>query len=73
MMSTGARNLVTGQSGAKDVRCYTTDDQTSTRKLVQDSESAVDKKPQFEFDLRVDGVSQDAILQDDEKMKRKVI
>ena len=26
------------------------------------------KKPQFEIDLRVEGVSQDAILQDEEKM-----
>ena len=39
------------------------------RKLVRDSESVVDKKPQFEIDLRVEGVSQDAILQDEEKMK----
>ena len=35
------------------------DDQTSTRKLVRDSEPVVDKKPQFEIDLRVEGVSQD--------------
>ena len=59
----------TGQSGMKDVRCYTTDDQTSTRKLVRDSEAVVDNKPQFEIDLRVEGVSQNAILQDDEKLK----
>ena len=69
MMSTGARNLFTGQSGIKDVRCYTTDDQTSTRKLVRDSEPVVDNKPQFEIDLRVEGVFENAILQDDEKMK----
>ena len=61
--------LLLANLGPKDVRGNTTNDQTSTRKLVRDSESAVDKKPQFEFDLRVEGVSQDAILQDDEKMK----
>ena len=33
------------------------------------SVSTVDRKPQFEIDLRVEGVSQDAILQDEEKMK----
>ena len=59
----------TGQIGERDVRCYTTDDQTSTRKLVRDSEPVVDNKTQFEIDLRVEGVSQNAILQDDEKMK----
>ena len=42
---------------------------TSTRRLVRDPEPAVDTKPQFEIDLRVEGVSQDAILQDEEKMK----
>ena len=34
-----------------------------------DSVSAVDQKPQVEIDLRVAGVSQDAILQNKEKMK----
>ena len=42
---------------------------TSARRLVRDLELAVEKKLKFEIDLRVDGVSQDAILQDDEKMK----
>ena len=36
---------------------------------MRNSVSLVDKKPQFEIDLRVEGVSQDAILQDEEKMK----
>ena len=31
---------------------------------MQDFEPDVGKKPQFEIDLRVEGVSQDAILQD---------
>ena len=62
-VSTSTRKLITGQSGIRDVRGNTTDDQTSTRKLV------VDEKPQFQNDLRVHGVSQDAILQDEEKMK----
>ena len=53
------------QSGTRDVRGYTTDDQ----RLVPDLEPAVEKKPQFEIDLGVEGVFQDAILQDEEKMK----
>ena len=32
----------------------TTDDQTSTTKLVRDSEPRVGKKPQFEIGLRVE-------------------
>ena len=45
----------------------------STRRLVRDPEPAVEKKPQFEIDLRVEGVSQDAILQirEDERNQRK--
>ena len=35
--------------------------QTNTRGLVRDSEPVVDNQPQFEIDLRVEGVSQDAI------------
>ena len=58
------------QSGTRDVRGYTTDHQTSTRRLVRDLEPAVEKKPQFEIDLRAEGVSQDALLQDEEKMKK---
>ena len=42
---------------------------TSTRRLVRDPEPAVDKKQPFEIDLRVTGGSQDAVLQDEEKMK----
>ena len=54
--STSTRKLVAGQTGKRDVRRYTTDLQMT-------------KKPQFEIYLRVEGVSQDAILQDEEKMK----
>ena len=36
---------------------------------MRDSVSAVDQKPQVEIDLRVAGVSQDAILQNKKKMK----
>ena len=37
--------------------------------LVRDPEPTGEKKPHLEIDLRVEGVSQDAILQDEEKMK----
>ena len=40
---------------------------SSLRKLEQNSVSLVDKKPKFEFDLRVEGVPQDAILKDEEQ------
>ena len=39
------------------------------RKLERNSVSPVDKKPEFEIDLRVEGVPQDAILKDEEQMK----
>ena len=42
------------QSGTRDVRGYTTDDQSGTRRLVRDLEPAVEKKSQFEIDLRVE-------------------
>ena len=65
-VSTSTRRLVReGQSGIRDVRGCTTDDQTSTRTLVQDLETAVDTKPQFEIDPWV----QHHILQDEEKKK----
>ena len=50
-VSTSTRKLVTGQSGIRDVRGNT-----------RDSKTVVDRKPQFEIYLRVEGVSQDAIL-----------
>ena len=53
----------------RDVRSNTKDDPTSTRKVVRDSESVVDKKRQFVIDPRVEGVSQNAILRYEEKMK----
>ena len=69
-MSTCTRRLVReSQSGIGDVRGYTPDDQTSTRRLVRGSEPAVEKKPQFEIDFQVEEVSHDAILQDEEKIK----
>ena len=49
-------------------RGYTTDDETGTRKLERSLEPLVDKKTQFEIDLRIKGVSQDATLQDKAKM-----
>ena len=65
-VSTCTRRLVRqGQSGIRDVRGFTTDDHTSTRRFVRDHEPAVEKKPQFEIDLRVEVVSQDAFLQDE--------
>ena len=64
-VSTSTRKLVTDQSGTRDVRGYTTGDQTSARRLVRDPEPATDKKPQFEIDLRVFS-SQGATLQDEE-------
>ena len=67
-VSTSTRKLAHDRTGTRDVRGNTTDDQTSTRKLVQNSVSLVDKNPLFEIDLRVEGVSQDAILQDEAKM-----
>ena len=65
---TSTSKLVRDQTGIRDVRGHTTDDQTCTEKLVRFSVSPVDKKPQVEIDLRIEGVSQDAILQDEAKM-----
>ena len=39
------------------------------QETLRDPEPAVGTTPQFEIDLRVEGVSQDAILQDKEMMK----
>ena len=65
---TCTRKLVHDRTGIRDVRGNATDDQTRTRRLVQEFEPAVEKKPQFEIDLRVEGESQDAIFQDEAKM-----
>ena len=67
-MSTSIRKFVTDQTGIRDVKGYTKEDQTSTRKLARNLEPLVDNKLQFEIDLRVHGVSQDAILQYEAKM-----
>ena len=57
-VSTSTKRLVRdSHSGTRDVRGYTTDDHISTRRLVQDPEPAVGKKPQVEIDLRVEEVS----------------
>ena len=56
------------RTGIRNVRGNTTCDQTRTRRFVQDFDAHVDKKPQFEIDLRVEEVSQDAILQGEAKM-----
>ena len=56
-VSTRRRRLAReSQNGTRDVRGYTTDDQTSTRRLVRDPEPTAEKKSQFEIDLRVEGV-----------------
>ena len=65
MTSTSTRNLVAGQSGIRDVRGNTTNDQTSRRKLARDSVSLFDEKPQSEINLRLEGVSRNAILKDE--------
>ena len=64
---TCTRKFVHDRTEMRDVRGNPTDDQTRTRRLVQEFEPIVEK-PQFEIDLRVEGVSQDAILQDEAKM-----
>ena len=61
-------SVVTDQTGKRDVRGYTTDNETSTRKLVRNHEPLVDKKPPFEIDLRIEGVSEAAFLHDEAKM-----
>ena len=62
-----SRKPVAVEIGNRDVQGYTMDDQTSSGKPVRNSVSFVDKKPKFEIDLRVEGVSQDAILKDEQK------
>ena len=55
---------MTGEIGKRDVKGHTTDGQTSSEKIVWYSVSLV------EIDLRAEGVSQDAIPQDEEKMNK---
>ena len=57
------------RDGTRDVRCYRTDTGSSSGKPVQDPESKVEQKPDVDIDVRVQGVSQDAILQDEAKMR----
>ena len=58
---TSTRRLVReSQSGTRDVRGYTTDDQIGTWRPVRALERAVDKKPKFESDFWVEGVPKDA-------------
>ena len=67
---TCTRKFVHDRTEIRDVRGHTTDDQTSTRRLARDPEPGVEKKPRFEIDFRVEGVSQDAsLLQHEEQMK----
>ena len=65
-MSISSRNLLRAKLkiGKRDVKSNTTDGQTSSGKIVRYSVSLV------EIDLRVEGVSQDAISQDEEKMNK---
>ena len=69
MCRTSTRKLAHDRTEIRDVQGYTTDDQTSSGKPVRNAVSLVDKKPQFEIDLRMEGVLQDAILKDEEQMK----
>ena len=39
-----------------------------SRKLERRDESTVEKQPQFEVDLRIEGIAQDVILKDEERM-----
>ena len=65
-MSISSRNLLRAklEIGKRDVKSNTTDGQTSSGKIVRYSVSLV------KIDLRVEGVSQDAISQDEEKMTK---
>ena len=67
----GSGKPVAIETGERDVTGNTTEDpgHSSSRKLVRNSESLVTKKPHFEIDLRVEGVSRGAILQDEEQIK----
>ena len=49
----------------------TTDNQCATGvwKQMQNTESADEEKPRFEIDLQVEGVLEDVILIDEERMK----
>ena len=40
---------------------------TGTRKLGRDTEHSVQKQPTFEIDLRIEGVPQDAIFEDEDR------
>ena len=48
---TCTRKVVHDRTGIRDVGGNTTDDQTRTRRLVQDAGPDFEKKPQFEIDL----------------------
>ena len=48
----------------------TTENSVLTGKPVRDTASSVEEQPTFEIDLRVEEVSQDAILKDEEQMKK---
>ena len=59
------------RDGTRDVRGYATGNGDSSGKLVQDSEPKVicEQKPDVDIDLRVQGVSQDATLEDEATMR----
>ena len=67
-VSISTRKLVTDQTGIRVSEATQRMIRLAQRKLVRNPEPPVDKKPQFEFVLRTEGVSQDAILQDEAKM-----
>ena len=59
------------QDEEEEIKGNTTDTQFSTSiwKQMRDTEALVDEKPEFEIDLRVEGVPQGAILKHEEQMK----
>ena len=57
------------RDGPTDVRGYTTGTGNSSGKLVQDPELKVEQKLDVHIDLEVPRVSQDAIFQDEAKMR----
>ena len=48
----------------RDTQCL-----TGTRKLERNTEHSVQEQPTFEMDLRIEGVPQDAIFEDEEQLK----
>ena len=58
------------RSGKREMKVETADEQCSTDiwKQIANSESSVEE-PEIEMDLRVEGVPEDVILKDEERME----